>query len=93
MLEQVARIFLTIRDRTNTPLQTLVLAVAVLRAKYPEAVELTELLSRSTDRIIDTNALLSRFQSRVTWPQGDLMAQTKGAIYGPVPLLIQANAD
>jgi Ca2+/Na+ antiporter len=73
MLEQVARIFLTIRDRTNTPLQTLVLAVAVLRAKYPEAVELTELLSRSTDRIIDTNALLSRFQSRVTWPQGDLM--------------------
>lgn len=73
MLEQVARIFLTIRDKTNTPLQTLVLAVAVLRAKYPEAVELTELLSRSTDRIIDTYALLSRFQSRVTWPQADLM--------------------
>ena len=73
MLEQVARIFLTVRDRTNTPLQTLVLAVAVLRAKYPEAVEVADLLSRSTDRIIDTNALLSRFESRVTWPEGDLM--------------------
>lgn len=73
MLEQVARIFLSVRDRTNTPLQTLKLAVTVLRAKHPEVLALAELMSRSTDRIVETSALLSRFESKVMSRHEDLL--------------------
>src|SRR4051812_32651536 len=38
LLEQVARVFLSIRDRANTPLQTMKIAASLLRTKHPEAV-------------------------------------------------------
>ena len=73
MLEQVARVFLSIRDKANTPLQTLRVTAAIVRERHPESVALADTVSRSTDRIAETSALLSRFDAKVTWPSEDLM--------------------
>jgi hypothetical protein len=73
MLEQMARILLSIRDRSNTPIQTLTFAAKLLQIKHPEAKDLAETVSRSTECLAQTSAVLSHFESRVTWPRGDLM--------------------
>jgi hypothetical protein len=73
MLERVARIFLSVRDRANTPLQTLRLAAAILHNKHPEAASLADAVSRSADHIACTSELLARFESKVQWPRQELM--------------------
>lgn len=64
-MEQIARVVLTLRDRMNTPLQTLQLSAALLRAKEAGERALANVIGRATDRITAVCALLSRFDDVV----------------------------
>lgn len=70
-MEQIARVVLTLRDRMNTPLQTLQLSAALLRAKEAGERMLAEVIGRATDRITAVCALLSRFDDVVEDGGGD----------------------
>ena len=73
-LEQVARIFLTLRDRSNTPIQTLESAAELLRRQYPEAERLSEVIQRASARLSETSDLLTRLESQVSWSGDELMS-------------------
>ena len=72
-LEQMARIFLTLRDRANTPIQTLEGAAELLRVKHPEAERLSAVIKRASDRLAHTANLLARLESQIAWTGDELM--------------------
>jgi hypothetical protein len=70
-LQRVARTFLAIRDLANTPIQTLRVALALLRARHPEEQELAAKMDRSLDRLRDMNEILATDENAIDWYEGE----------------------
>jgi hypothetical protein len=70
-VEHVSRMLLAVRDFSNTPLQTLYLTTALLRARHERESELLERMERSLARLRELNEIMSRYESQVGWEDGD----------------------
>ncbi|MBS2029259.1 MAG: hypothetical protein JST54_15260 [Deltaproteobacteria bacterium] len=68
-LARAARIFLSVRDRANSPLQGLEFGVALLRRRCPEETALVQRLEESSHRL---RALIGILASTETWVEGEL---------------------
>ena len=58
-LKSVARVFLTLRDRANTPLQTLEISSALLEKRFSETSEETASIRRSVKRLSEINQIMA----------------------------------
>lgn len=63
-LARVARLFLAVRDRTNTPLQTLTFGAALLRRRGRDADPVLASMERAVDRLKELTTLLAEAE---TW--------------------------
>jgi hypothetical protein len=70
-IEQLARAVIALRDLANTPLQTLELAVGLLRRQHPEATALTGPMERALVRLRELNRLAAAHESGVRWRPGE----------------------
>jgi hypothetical protein len=70
-IEQVSRMLLAVRDFSNTPIQTLYLTTALLRARHHDDSELLERMDRSLARLRELNEIMSRYESKIGWESGD----------------------
>lgn len=70
-LERLARLFLAVRDATNTPLQTLELGLALLRKRGPELASSLAPMERSMERLRSLAQRLSIADPLVVWREGD----------------------
>jgi hypothetical protein len=59
-LERVARLLLLVRDRANTPLQTLALSAAIVRRRYPDQQRVTSAMDRAVHRLRKLSKALQR---------------------------------
>ncbi len=74
-LKQVARVFLSVRDRANTPIQTLQVTAALLKKRHPEDIDLIEALDRSTKKLGDMNVDLIGLESKIPWGDKELLSE------------------
>jgi hypothetical protein len=70
-LERVARLFLAVRDATNTPLQTLELSLALLQRRFPECASTTAPMERAVQRLRSLAQRLGSVDPLVVWREGD----------------------
>ncbi|WP_395834302.1 hypothetical protein [Archangium violaceum] len=71
-LERLARLFLVVRDATNTPLQTLELSLALLRKNNPECSPRTlATMERALERLRALFQRLGIADPLVVWREGD----------------------
>jgi hypothetical protein len=72
-IKHVARVFLSVRDQANTPIQTLQVIAGLLKTRHPEAQELSESLDRVTEKLTGMNAYLGTFESKIPWGDQELL--------------------
>ncbi|WP_408097956.1 hypothetical protein ACJVC5_03260 [Peredibacter sp. HCB2-198] len=72
--EKVAKIFLNIRDRTNTPIQTLKIAIFILSKKLPPDDELIPIMEKSIAKLTDLNEILHQTESHIKWHGPEMMS-------------------
>ena len=77
VVTKIARTFLTIRDRSNTPLQTLILTTELLKKNKDLDPELIMILEKNLKRLKETNQILMTFEDRITWQGKDLMTDSE----------------
>ncbi|HEX5750232.1 MAG TPA: hypothetical protein VFZ09_28635 [Archangium sp.] len=70
-LERLARLFLAVRDATNTPLQTLELSIALLRQRSPESEPTLAAMERAVHRIRSLTQRLGSVDPLLVWREGD----------------------
>lgn len=70
-LERLARLFLAVRDATNTPLQTLELSIALLRKRSPESEPTTAAMERAVQRLRSLAQRLGSVDPLLVWREGD----------------------
>jgi hypothetical protein len=70
-LERLARLFLAVRDATNTPLQTLELCLTLLERRHPESAPTTETMERAVRRLRSLTQRLGSVDPLVVWREGD----------------------
>lgn len=83
-MRRVARSFMALRDLANTPLQTLVVAVALLREEHPELEPTLERMERALSRLRESTELLSRYDQHLRWDPSDTS-------FDPVEILQQQS--
>jgi hypothetical protein len=70
--ERLARTFLTVRDFSNTPLQTIELASEVIRARDPDLAPVVDRIDRSVDRLFRLHHTFSAYESHLKWTPDDV---------------------
>jgi hypothetical protein len=70
-LERLARLFLAVRDATNTPLQTLELSIAVLKRRSPESASTTDTMERAVQKLRSLTQRLGSADPLLVWREGD----------------------
>lgn len=65
--EKVAKIFLSVRDRANTPLQAQKILHELLQQKFPQENDLIPKLRKSTEELATMMELLRRFQTGIDY--------------------------
>lgn len=70
-LERLARLFLAVRDATNTPLQTLELSIALLRQRTPESEPTLAAMERAVHRVRSLTQRLGSVDPLLVWREGD----------------------
>jgi hypothetical protein len=70
-LERVARLFLAVRDATNTPLQTLELSLALLQRRCPECASTAATMERAVQRLRSLAHRLGSVDPLLVWREGD----------------------
>ncbi len=70
-LERLARLFLAVRDATNTPLQTLELCLTLLERRHPESAPTTATMERAVRRVRSLTQRLGSVDPLVVWREGD----------------------
>lgn len=70
-LERLARLFIAVRDATNTPLQTLELCIAVLRQRTPENEPTVATMERALARLRALAQRLGGVDPLLVWREGD----------------------
>lgn len=81
ILEKLSRVFLSVRDLTNTPLQSLGIASELLRRNHPAAQPINERIESSILRLARLNRIFRCFDERVSWADGDLLTEDEIVIY------------
>jgi hypothetical protein len=69
--EEVARTFLHLRDYTNTPIQTIVLAARLLRQNRPDLEPVVARLERAASRLMQLSGVLTKYDALHQWNPGD----------------------
>lgn len=72
-MKQMARIFLSLRDRANTPIQTLKISAELLKRRYPEAQDLSHTIEATAKRLTDINRYLADVESAIPWGNKELI--------------------
>ena len=72
--EKVAKIFLNIRDRTNTPIQTLKIATFILSKRLPPDDEMISIMEKSIAKLTDLNEILNQTESHIRWHGPEMMS-------------------
>ncbi|WPU64983.1 hypothetical protein [Peredibacter starrii] len=72
--EKVAKIFLNIRDRTNTPIQTLKIATFILSKRLPPDDEMISIMEKSIAKLTDLNEILNQTESHVRWHGPEMLS-------------------
>lgn len=67
LIENLARTFLTLRDRANTPLQTLYLLTEILKRKRTVDDDMIHILETSLTRLNSLNKKLIRYEAHIPW--------------------------
>lgn len=67
-VERFARTMLAVRDLANTPLQTLVLSVDLLRSVDPDPVVIADRIERAVRRLRDIDRIASAYEDVLGWP-------------------------
>lgn len=75
LFEDIARVFLSIRDLANTPLQSLGIAAELLDRNYPNAGEITERLSNSVRKLNSLNQIFKVYEKQISWGKVKLMTE------------------
>jgi hypothetical protein len=76
-MKQVARIFLSLRDRANTPIQTLKISAELLKRRYPDAKSLSETIDASARRLTEMNRYLGDVESAIPWGNKELISEAE----------------
>jgi hypothetical protein len=70
-VEQLARIFLHLRDYANTPIQTIAFTTEWLRIRHPDLKPDLERLERAVERLMELSRALTRYEAEHRWHPGD----------------------
>jgi len=68
--EGIAKVFLSLRDLSNTPLQTLTAGISVMKAEVDSGSkneQVVEVMDRALVRITSMNQVLGRLESLISW--------------------------
>ncbi|WP_408095876.1 hypothetical protein ACJVC5_12605 [Peredibacter sp. HCB2-198] len=79
--EKLAQIFLSMRDRTNSPLQSQKLAVAILKRECPEKIHLVQPLENSIETIERINRVLGKLETQFPVFSKELMTEEDTMAY------------
>jgi len=71
--EMIARVFLTVRDRANSPLQTLEIGLALLRRRQPES-PISGTLLNALKKLIDLHKTFSPRKAEIDWSEAERLA-------------------
>jgi hypothetical protein len=71
--EMTARMFLTVRDRANSPLQTLEIGLALLKRREPESAISDALLS-ALKKLVDLHEIFHTRKAEIDWNQAEALA-------------------
>ncbi len=66
-VERLAQTLLDLRDQSNTPLQTIAFAAALIRAEQPGAENALDLIDRALARMKELDEALKRYEGDSTW--------------------------
>ena len=70
--EMTARVFLTVRDRANSPLQTLEIGLALLKRRQPESAILDPLLG-ALKKLVDPHEIFKARKAEIDWSQAEAL--------------------
>jgi hypothetical protein len=73
VLEDLTKIFLSIRDKANTPLQTLRISVDLLKKKNPQPEETILVMERAVERLTGLSEILNKSSSIMAHDETNLM--------------------
>ena len=76
-MKQLARIFLSLRDRANTPIQTLKISAELLKRKYPDAKDLSVTIDATAKRLTEMNRYLGDVESAIPWGNKELISDAE----------------
>ncbi len=71
--KMTASVFLTVRDRANSPLQTLEIGLALLKLQQPEN-PLSAALSGALKKLEDLHAIFKARRAQIDWSQAEALA-------------------
>jgi hypothetical protein len=69
--ERLARTFLRLRDYTNTPVQTIVFTIELLRAKTRDLKPILDRLERAVEKLTELSRVLTSYETAHKWSPGD----------------------
>lgn len=76
-IENLARTFLSMRDRNNTPLQSLLILSGSVKKDRPMTQDQIDTFKRSVTSLISSNKNLVRYETQIQWGKRDLMTDTE----------------
>lgn len=76
-VENLARTFLSMRDRNNTPLQSLLILSSSLKNDKPMTQDQIDAFKRSVTTLISSNKNLVRYETKIQWGKRDLMTDSE----------------
>ena len=68
-----ARVFLSVRDRANSPLQTLEIGLALLKRQQPESA-LSDALLSALRKLVDLHETFNARKAEIDWSQAEMLA-------------------
>ncbi|WP_408098373.1 hypothetical protein ACJVC5_05540 [Peredibacter sp. HCB2-198] len=76
-IENLARTFLSMRDRNNTPLQSLLILSGSLKTGRPLTQQQIDIFKSTVSSLILTNKKLVRYETQIQWGKRDLMTDSE----------------
>jgi hypothetical protein len=82
--EHLAKVLLAVRDRANTPLQTIAFAAETVRERHPDVGPVMDRVERSLDKLRDVDRQLRGFDVALTWTEHEESLDALALTSGPV---------
>lgn len=71
--EMAARVFLSVRDRANSPLQTLEIGLALLKRRQPESA-ISDALLKAFKKLVALNGIFNAEKAEIDWREAERLA-------------------